>query len=380
MNRKTEVALAIPMGVPHLGRVVHGIREYAKMRTQWRFLISPETHDLPPRSLVGWRGCGVIALSNSEEDEQVLSSLNCPVVNISGALERSSFPRVRNDYRAIGESGAAYLWERGFRRYGFYGVEGLWYSREIESGFRGYLEKKRVSIKRLQGASSIEGKALWEEGQEQLDAWLLSQKPPFAVMAAHDPRGAMVIRSCERVGLKVPMDVAVLGVNEDSGTCETCRPALSSIERNGFEVGFRAAETLDAMIRGESVAKETILPHGNICDRESTQTLALEHPALESAVRFVEKRYRKPITVEQMAEASGKSRRWLEQAFREHLDCSPSEFLERYRVGVVVKRLEDGIGLSVGMFANEAGFSGPRQLNAAFRRSFGKSLKEYMSC
>ena len=131
------------------------------------------------------------------------------------------------------------------------------------------------------------------------------------------------------------------------------------------------------MIRGDQVSKETILPHGSIVERESTQTLALDHPALAAAVDFVVERYRRPITVEQMADASCKSRRWLEEAFRESLNCSPSEFLQRKRVEVVLERLEEGSSLSIGMMANEAGFSGPRQLNAAFNRRFGKNYKEY---
>lgn len=376
-RQNREIALAIPMGVPHLARVVHGIREYAKLKTQWSFLISPETHNLPPRSLSGWSGGGVIALINTADDERVLEQLSCPVVNLSGATEQTRFPRVRNDYKAIGEAGAAYLRNRGFKRFAFYGVEGLWYSSQIEQGFCQCVERKNLSAQVLHGVSTIDGVSRWNDGQEQLDAWLLSMKPPFAVMAAHDPRGAMVIRACERTGLKVPANVAVIGVNDDAGTCETCRPTLTSIERNGFEVGFRAAEQLDALIQGEAATKETVLPHGEVFERQSTQALALEHPALAAAVRFVEERFRKPITVEQMADASGKSRRWLEEAFRESLNCSPSEFLQRHRVEIVLKQVEEGSLQSIGTLAHGAGFSGPRQLNAAFSRRFGKSFKEH---
>lgn len=377
-SQKIEVALAIPMGVPHLGRVVHGVREYAKQRTQWRFVVSPETHDLPPRLLSGWRGQGVIALSNKLDDERILRALECPVVNISGAMERSRFPRVRNDYGGIGATGATYLWNRGFRRFGFYGVEGLWYSQQIETGFCQRLARTGVLAEALRGRNSIDGPSFWSEGQEQLDDWLLSMRPPYAVMAAHDPRGAMVVRACERIGLKVPSDVAVLGVNDDTGTCETCYPSLSSVERNGFEVGVLAARQLDALMSGKSVDNELVVPHGEVSERESTRTLALDHPALETAVNFVEERYRKPITVEQMAEASGKSRRWLEEAFRERLNCSPSEFLQRRRIETVLERQRQDGSLSIGALANLAGFSGPRQLNAAFKRRFGKVLKEYL--
>jgi len=374
---KNEIALAIPLGVPHLGRAVQGIREYAKLRADWRFLISPETHHLPPASLAGWKGQGVIALCNTKKDEAVLKNLDCPVINISGALSSSAFPRVRNDYRGIGALGASFLRDRGFRRVGFYGVEGLWYSGEIEQGFCEWTSERGVSASVLRGQSTIEGVMHWNDGQEELENWLLSMKPPFAVMAAHDPRGAMVIRACERVGLKVPSDVAVIGVNDDASTCETCRPELTSIERNGLAVGFKAAEQLDALLKGKSIPWETILSQGEVRERESTHALGIDHPALIAAVRFIEARYRKAITVEQMADASGKSRRWLEEAFRVGLNCSPSEFLERKRIEVVLKRMEARPALSVGALASEAGFSGTRQLNAAFSRRFNRTFKQF---
>lgn len=75
---RQEIALAIRVGVPHLARVAQGIRDYADSETGWRFLISPETHDLPPASLKSWRGDGVIAQCNTREEVQILADLECP--------------------------------------------------------------------------------------------------------------------------------------------------------------------------------------------------------------------------------------------------------------------------------------------------------------
>ncbi len=376
-GKRHEIALAIRVGVPHLGRVAQGIRDYADSETDWRFLISPETHDLPPSSLEGWSGDGVIAQCNTIEEERILTALNCPVVNISGALRETRFPRVLNDYRDIGRRAAEFLRERGFRRFGFYGVEAVWYSEEIETGFCDSIESFGFLVARLRSASTIEAVPRWDHGQEALEAWLLSQKPPFAVMAAHDPRATMVIRACERVGLRVPTDVAVIGVNDDTVTCETCRPTLTSIRRNGHQVGRLAAETLDRLIRGETVDRESIIPAEDIRERESTRTLAIDHPALAAAVQFVETHFREAIGVDQIVEASNQSRRWLEEAFRKELNCSPSEFLKRARVNAVVERLREQKNIGPGQLAAECGFSGTRQLNAAFEREKGVGVRQF---
>lgn len=377
VKSRCEIALAIRVGVPHLGRVAQGIRDFANRETNWRFLISPETHDLPPLSLKGWKGDGVIAQCNTREEEQVLAGLNCPVVNISGALEETRFPRVRNDYREIGRNGATFLRERGFRRFGFYGVEDVWYSREIETGFRYAIGLLGFDVNALRSPSSIDGLPRWDHGQEELEEWLLSMQPPFAVMAAHDPRATMVIRACERVGLKVPGDVAVLGVNDDTITCETCFPSLSSIRRNGHEVGEHAAEMLHRLIQASAAASEIVIVPETVTERDSTKTLAIDHPSLGSAIRYINTHYGSPLSIGQIAEAADKSRRWLEETFRQELNCTPAEFLSKTRVGMAQKLFEESPASGLGTVAASCGFSGTRQMNSAFKRELGFTAREY---
>lgn len=377
-KRHREVALAVRVGVPHLERVADGIRQYAEKRARWRFLINPETHDLQPASLKGWKGDGVIALCNTSADQRVLKTLKCPVVNISGARRQSTFPRVRNDYREIGRRGGAYLRGRGFRRFGFYGVEDLWYSDEIEIGLAEFAVANQIPVTSLHAENPLEGIPRWNRGQDELEKWLRRMEPPFAVLAAHDPRAAIVIRACEHIGLEVPRDVAVIGVNDDTMTCETCRPRLTSIDRNGFDVGWRAALTLDRMMRGQSVASEYVIEPGETTERESTKAMAVERAELAVAIQFVETHLHKAIGIDQLAEACGKSRRWLEDAFRSELNCSPSEFLQRHRVEAAVAALDSNEYPTLSQLAQGCGFSGSRQLNAALRRIYGCSAREYL--
>ena len=72
-------------------------------------------------------------------------------------------------------------------------------------------------------------------------AWLQSLKLPVGIMACDDPRAHHFLEACRRLGLQVPEDVAILGVDNDELMCELCQPPLSSIETGIREVGYEAA-------------------------------------------------------------------------------------------------------------------------------------------
>lgn len=375
-RRNLEIALAINVGITHLERVVRGIREYAERHAQWRFLVSPETHYLSPTALEGWRGDGVIALANTDDDFRVLASLACPVVNLSGVRETSAFPRVRPDYEQLGRMAARHLADQGYRRFGFYGVANVWYSRTFERGFSSELGTRGFQCEVLQVPATLSEKTRWDIGQGELELWLGNFKPPFAVMAAHDPRAAMVIRACESLGLRVPEDVAVIGVNNDTVACESCRPPLTSIERNDHEIGRVAARLLDRLIRGSSAPKgDTVVSPGMVRERSSTDYLAVEHPDLMVVLDYARVHFREPIGVAELVAAGPRSRRWLEDAFVESLGCTPRAFLLRLRFREARRCLTERPEMPLGHVAESCGYSGTRQLNAHFRKELGTEAK-----
>lgn len=374
-----EIALAINVGIVHLDRVTQGIRAYAVRQTEWRFLVSPETHYLSPIQLEGWQGDGVIALANTAEDFRVLESLDCPVVNLSGVVAASPFPRVRPDYRKIGVMAAEHLLERGFRRFGFYGVSDVWYSGEYERGYSETVAARGCECRILRVPGTLGRPARWNVGQEELEQWLERMEPPVGVMAAHDPRATMVTRACERLGLRVPDDVAVIGANNDTVACESSRPPLTSVERNDEKIGWRAAECLHDLIRGNAPAEgDLVVPPGVVRERASTESFAIDHPDLREAVRVAQAKFRQPIGVDELVAASGRSRRWLETSFANQINVSPSTFLARLRVREAVRLLEEENVVSLGEISARCGFTGTRQLNAHFLREFGIGAKAYV--
>lgn len=63
---------------------------------------------------------------------------------------------------------------------------------------------------------------------------------PTAALAAMDARAVLVLDACAEAGIRVPEDLAVMGVDDDPILCESTFPTLSSIRTGRFRMGQRA--------------------------------------------------------------------------------------------------------------------------------------------
>ena len=85
-------------------------------------------------------------------------------------------------------------------------------------------------------------------------------------MACNDIRGRQVIEACLQAGLRVPDDVAVVGVDEDRLLCELANPPLSSVVLNleaGRLSGGRTARRIDVGPHPESRNESWSRPCGS---------------------------------------------------------------------------------------------------------------------
>ena len=369
------------MGVPHLEEVVHGIRLYGQSQAGWDFVTSPETHSIPASSLTGWDGDGVIGMVSATADLDVVRKLSCPVVNLSGALAKAGLPRVRVDYELAGRLAAAHLLNRGFERFAYYGLRGIFFAQSCLIGFQRHIDQHSGVCSVYEDEGTFGVAQPWRHDRESLVRWLESLELPVGLMASHDPRAVMVIQACRRIGLRVPEDVAVIGFNNDIQSCKFCEPTLSSVARPGQKIGFEAASLLDRLMHGEPAPKEDILfPPEEVVERASTNTVAVDdNESLAEAIRFIHSHLSEPIGVEDILKHVSVSRRWLEMAFKKKLHTSPHVYISQARVKKAKNLLSEVRKLRYKQLALDCGFSSSRQMNIIFERHAGLSIREYLS-
>ena len=217
----------------------------------------------------------------------------------------------------------------------------------------------------------------WAIERKKLADWLSEIPKPFAVMACNDMRGQHVLDACQLVGLKVPEEVAVCGVDNDELLCNFCRPPMSSVMANAEGVGFRAAEILARLMNGDTVQEHLQkIPPLSVATRQSTDVVAIDDRQIARSLQFIRENACQGITVDQVTEAANVSRSTLERKLRKFLGRTPQEEIRFVQVRKV-KELLSMTDLAIEKIAALAGFQHPEYLHVVFKRLTGMTLGEF---
>ena len=92
---------------------------------------------------------------------------------------------------------------------------------------------------------------------------------------------------------------------------------------------------------------------------------------VKSAVRFIENNYFRPFDVTWLAEELGMSRSHFTTVFTAAMNCSPYNYLTRYRIGKAEKLLLDTHGFTVTEVAYAVGFSSIERFSEMFKKYTG---------
>ena len=195
---------------------------------------------------------GVIFLSTSDyRDEDLLDRLSrtIPVVTINRSGTGGPFDRISWDNVLGVASAVRHLADLGHRRIGF--LHGPSNRQSTDERFQGYrlgLTESGIRFdEELVGIGDYTGiPTAWMTATERL---LNGSSRPSAVIAADDSVAAVVIRTVKRRGLRLPEDVAVVGI-DDQPFAELLDPPLTTIRLPIAEAGQMAVQLLLERIGG----------------------------------------------------------------------------------------------------------------------------------
>lgn len=141
-------------------------------------------------------------------------------------------------------------------------------------------------------------------------------------------------------------------------------------------LGTAIVKRLDRLMSGHAPENAPkILPVG-VVERASTAWEAVADPHLVQALAFVRKSVGKRISVDEVARASGISRRSLEYRFREHFQTTVAAYL-RQRTVDGIKRLLLETDFTLPRIAEILGIERLQQLHMLFQKAEGCSPARY---
>ena len=206
---------------------------------------------------------------------------------------------------------------------------------------------------------------------------MLSLPRQVGVATFYDFLGLQLSEACREAGLRVPEDVAIVGMGNDDLLCDFARPSLSSVAVATEQIGYQAAALLDRLMNGEPPPPHPILvPPPGVVARQSSDVLAIDDDDVAAALRWIRDESHKTIRVGDLLREIPVSRRLLERKFRKVLDRGISEEIRRVHVERA-KSLLAGTDLAMSALAASAGFSNASHLSIVFRQETGLTPTAY---
>jgi len=181
----------------------------------------------------------------------------------------------------------------------------------------------------------------------------------------------VVARYAQLAGLRIPEDLALLGVDNDTLDCELALPPLSSVCVPWRTVGQNAALLVERALAGVLVEGERIVvPPVDVIPRRSTDVTIVDDPIVDRSMSWIAEHIGRRLTLNTIARAASLSRQRLEQRFQVATGRTVMQEVRRARVDMA-RRLLSTTALSLPLIAQQCGFTSAALLSVAFRRETG---------
>ena len=389
---KANVIIAIPTNGNDGREQLSGVFDYVNSHTNWTIQIintrTDTVNGILESSLKNADGLllsisyGITRLADRFINEN--PQLKIVVTNDHLVPLFAKHPRCRTfliDSVSVGRDAAHYFGSLGrFASYGFvHGAIRYPWSVEREDGFRSALPRKTpLFIFPDKPSVAVQDDAATPViPHDKLGKWLEELPKPTAIFGANDLFASEVLTCCAQLGLKVPQQVSVVGCDNDSLVCGNARPPLSSFQLPFRELGYKAAQVLDRLLRNRKPPHPTIRVAGtHLFERGSTAHIPPATVLVEKARDYISEHACDGIRVDDVAAHIGVSRSLLDLRFRQVCDMSVLEDIIDVRLAEVKRQLVK-TKHTILQIGRDCGFNDPDHLKRLFKSRYGMSMRSW---
>jgi LacI family transcriptional regulator len=357
-----------------------GIIHHAQECKDWSLTMLDFESSMNP-SIAG-KFDGFIIRAINQKIVDTFAATKKPVIDLFEKMTASPFVRVMQNPMKIGQMAARHFLQRHFTSFGFFGHEGAAYSDMRRDAFLECLRlhrKKCFVYKTPKSAMlNFELDVMLKEKynvsteKRSIINYIRKIPKPIAVFCSHDLRAHQLITTCREIGVNVPSEIAILGVDDDEMLCTFSSPSISSINPNAYGIGRKAAQTLSAMMNGKKVEPIIRVNPGQIVTRASTEIFTINPPWMSDALVFITKNVHRGISASDVYRHVNRSHTIVDQAFRETLDSTVSKEVAAARLRAA-HRLVVSTNLPFSTIFKLSGFFSIQYFTRSFTAAYGKS-------
>ncbi len=355
--------------------LIMGVARYSKLYGPWSFYKEPIDLKSSIPHLTSWKPDGIIMRDSLITKE--LLNLKIPTIfAVHESIYPKELPVIKTDSKSIARLASRHLIEKGLKNLAFFGFENYDWLKERRFYFKrfnseaGYITHIYIPQKRTK-------KIEWENEQKEIGDWITALPKPLGIFACNDDHGQNILEVCKSINLKVPEDVAVIGVDNDPMICDISDPPLTSIALDVESAGYEAAKLIDRMIDNKKTSiMQIIVSPTHIVQRQSTDILAVNDINVSQALQFIKKNAKNKILVEDVIKATSLNRRTLERRFRQTINRSISDEIKYVRIELISKLLIE-TDLSISQITGYFNFSDSEHISRYFKREKGIGMREF---
>ena len=319
---------------------------------------------------------GVVGSCFERLSRDVLADVPCVWLDAPAEKVPAGDSLVFHDGAVTGEMAAKEFLKLGFRRFAVVADQlyRTWSTKRVAE-FRRIVEKAGGSLNVLRLMEPAVDRLA---SMRRIEPWLRRLQKPCGVFGVNDLIASEVLSVANRIGGRVPEDIAVIGVDNNEDICTLTTPPLTSIATDWEKGGYLAAEELDRIMRNPK-AKPRRIPFGElgIVRRASSSPCEVRvDPRVAAASLFIREHACEGIGVDDVVRQMGCSRRLATMRYLEATGHSIfAEIREAQFEQVLVLLAQRDVQL--GAIADRCGWRSPTALRAYFEKRLGMTMREW---
>lgn len=374
-----QVILSLDTSATYARDLLRGIAKYSSLQGPWIFYRQPELLKKGIDELKTSKADGLFASALGNKAAYRFLEISLPLilfVENPDDPELENFSTISASDAEIGKMAASHLLGLGLSRFGFYGCTNTYWSDTRRIGYEQYLSQYGYKVNVLTHPLKPEDASEYDKVLK-IAQWLEKLKKPVGIMACNDIAGQNVLQACKVIGVNVPEEVAVIGVDNDDLICDLTDPPMSSIALDSKQAGYQGAKVLDSLMQNRQNATNRIFIRPiNVVIRQSSDIVAVDDKQVAAAIQYIRKNSNRLIGVENICEQVSVSRRQLERKFRKALKQSINQQIRIHRAEQVAKMLLQS-NLTISQIALALGFNGLHHMGRLFKSVKGMTPQQF---